>query len=114
MNIRDRIPVCPHAPRADISTDLIASLERLEKFLGHELKYTSGFRCEGCNRKVGGVEHSAHTRGTAVDVSCLIGSERMLLVTAVLSLGYRRVGIGKTFVHLDVDLTLPQHVLWLY
>ncbi len=114
MSVLERIPCCPHGSKDKISVDLVRSLERLETRLGHELRYTSGYRCADCNRKVGGVEHSAHLRGCGVDVSCLSGFERMLLVDNATLLGFRRIGVGKTIVHLDIDLQNPQDVLWVY
>lgn len=114
MFVLERIPACPHGSREKISVDLVRSLERLEIRIGHELSYTSGYRCEDCNRKAGGVEHSAHLRGCGVDVSCLSGFERMWIVTSALEVGFRRVGVGKTIVHLDIDLQNPQDVMWVY
>jgi hypothetical protein len=35
-------------------------------------------------------------------------------VRAALECGIRRIGIGKTFVHLDNDASLPQGVMWDY
>jgi hypothetical protein len=29
-------------------------------------------------------------------------------------LGVQRIGIGQTFLHIDVSRTLPQQVVWLY
>lgn len=97
-----------------MSPDLISSLERLELHLGRELVYNSGYRCPACNKNAGGSSNSAHLRGLAVDIRCVSSADLFELVENAIILGWRRIGIGKSFVHFDVDLTLPQDVIWLY
>lgn len=114
LDIRGRIPVCPHAPDNAIDQELIGVLEDLESELGIELEYTSGYRCEECNKEAGGSTNSAHMRGLAVDCRCNNSHDRYNILVAALLLRTRRVGIGKTFIHVDVDTSLPQKVIWLY
>jgi len=75
---------------------------------------TSSYRCSKKNKEVGGVDNSAHTRGTAVDISCTNSSDRFIVLDALLSAGFERIGIAKTFIHADVDTELPTGVIWLY
>ena len=72
----------------------------------------SAFRTEAHNAKVGGVSESAHTKGLAVDIVAVSGIEKFLIITAALTYGINRIGIGKTFIHLDVDKSLPRNVIW--
>jgi hypothetical protein len=74
----------------------------------------SGMRCQKHNERVGGVPDSAHTKGVAVDVKCHSSRGRFAIINAALSAGFTRIGVAKTFVHLDVDLSLPQQVMWTY
>ena len=113
-SIRDRIPICPHGTREDIDIFLIAALDRLERESGVMLEFSSGLRCVECNAAAGGVKNSAHLRGKAVDIFAGGGALKFKIVSAALAQGFVRIGIGKTFVHLDVDDTLPQRVVWLY
>ena len=113
-SMKDRIPVCPHGSREDIDISLIASLEKLERESRLELEFSSGYRCKACNAAAGGVKNSAHLRGLAVDILVDNSVERFQLLFAAVILGFRRVGIGRRFVHLDLDLNLAQDVLWLY
>jgi len=39
---------------------------------------------------------------------------RNQLVLAAKKVGFKRIGVGKTFVHLDVDSTKSQYVAWGY
>jgi hypothetical protein len=41
-------------------------------------------------------------------------STRLQLVEAAIKAGFRRIGIGKTFVHVGVSKQLPQDVIWTY
>lgn len=74
----------------------------------------SGFRDSEYNSKVGGVKDSAHCKGLAMDISCSDSSHRLLYLRSALAAGFRRIGIGKDFLHLDIDSDKPQDVIWLY
>lgn len=75
---------------------------------------TSGFRTAKHNAKVGGVPSSAHTRGYAADISCKNGHQRHEVVKALHAVGFSRIGIAKTFIHVDNDPDKPQNVIWTY
>jgi len=113
-SMRDRIPVCPHGTREDIDPSLIIALEKLERESGLALKFVSGYRCTECNNAAGGRPNSAHLRGLAIDIDAGGSGWRYLLLSFVVKMGFRRIGIGRGFIHLDLDLTLPQDVMWLY
>lgn len=100
--------------RDDISLELVAVLQELREALGAPLTITSGVRCMAHNAAVGAKPSSAHVKGLAADIACSDSRTRMLLVSLALHAGIGRVGIARTFVHLDLDKTLPQEVLWLY
>jgi len=51
---------------------LVRMLEKLRSLDGNRpIRITSGYRCPPHNREVGGVEHSLHMRGQAVDVAVM-------------------------------------------
>lgn len=113
-DMKEKIPICPHRTFEDIDISLIAALDALEKRLEWDLTFSSGVRCEACNAAAGGVKKSAHLKGRAVDIIIDNSVERYELANQALSLGFNRIGIGRKFVHLDVDYSLPMHMLWLY
>jgi uncharacterized protein YcbK (DUF882 family) len=103
-----------------ISLDLVERLQQLRDYILHnhykELPLTirSGCRCLAHNKSVGGVKHSAHLTGEAVDIKCYASHERALILTAAIKMGFHRIGLGRTFIHLDISETLPGWVAWYY
>ena len=76
----------------------------------------SGARSEYWNRKVGGVKNSAHKMPAckAADIKTPTKAIRDQLIHAAKEVGFTRIGIGKTFIHLDNDESKPQYVAWGY
>ena len=75
---------------------------------------TSGCRNEDQNIGVGGSPTSAHLSGEACDLSVTGSRDRFLIVDALVSAGFNRIGIGADFVHVDCSAIKDQNVLWLY
>jgi uncharacterized protein YcbK (DUF882 family) len=74
----------------------------------------SGFRTKDHNKKVGGVESSSHLKGLAIDVACVTSKHRFEMLTALLEVGFNRIGVADTFIHIDVDKNKSQNVIWTY
>jgi uncharacterized protein YcbK (DUF882 family) len=97
-----------------VSIELIKILEQLRTACGFPFKIDSGYRSIAHNTKVKGEANSSHTRGLAVDVGGLDSTNRFTFIKEALKLRIRRIGIGGTFIHFDIDYSLPQNVCWLY
>lgn len=106
----------PDAPGSGDKMNMafIAKLEKLRDACKMPLVIHSGYRTHAHNDKVGGVDASSHTLGHAVDIRALSSAAKFTIVEAATRLGFRRIGIGPNFIHLDDDITKPQDVLWLY
>lgn len=96
------------------SQALIDMLNKARELAGVPFIITSGYRCKTHNKKVGGKDNSAHLRGLAADISTKDSSVRHKILMAVYAAGFRRVGINKTFIHVDIDESLPQDVTFDY
>lgn len=97
----------------DIDYNLVTKLQQVRDEIGNPLKITSGCRCSEHNETEGGNPFSSHVTGFAADISCTHSNKRMTLL-AVLSKTFRRVGVASSFIHVDIDPTKDQDVLWTY
>ena len=107
-------PDAPGSGAGYMDEDFVRLLSDLRSSLGRPLTINSGFRTEKHNTSVGGKPSSAHRRGFAADLRAMTSVARYEIVNVALLHGVKRIGIAKTFVHLDIDPTLPQNVIWLY
>jgi len=81
---------------------------------GVPFKITSGYRTRRHNQDVGGVEDSAHRNGYAVDIHVPDSRTRWKILDALIKVGFNRIGIADTFIHVDNDPTKPENVIWTY
>lgn len=95
-----------------LDNELISKLDTARKVAGIPFKITSGLRTCSANQTALGVENSAHLSGKAVDLACDNGDARYKMVNALLSAGFRRLGIYDKHVHCDLDPDKPQFVIW--
>ena len=65
-------------------------------------------------KSVGGTPNSSHLIGWAADISATSSNRRFLIVQALMEVGFNRIGIGDTFVHVDCDPDKVGNVIWLY
>lgn len=106
----------PDAPGSGDRMDLqfIRLLDQLRALYGKPLRINSGYRTKEHNEFVGGVPFSAHTKGLAADVQVVGNEMRYWLIAKALELGFQRIGVAKTYIHLDIDQSLPFPRIWLY
>ena len=76
------------------------ALEAMRAIVG-PLKINSARRCQGHNRAIGGARASLHMRTLAADIS-LIGHRRQDVARAAIKAGFRGIGYGRTFLHVDL------------
>ncbi len=97
-------------------TELLDKLELLRASLGKALKINSGHRCRFWNLEQKGSAYSQH-KNLAVDIS-LRGLDPMALLANAKSLGFLGIGLGETFLHLDmrrkIDGYQPPRVLTIW
>ncbi len=98
----------------DMQPAFLALLDEVREEAGIPLVLDCAYRSRAYDKARGRTGNSAHTRGQAVDIRCNTSANRMRIVRAALACGITRIGIGRTFVHLDNDTTLPQGVIWHY
>lgn len=100
---------------AGLPHEFVLKLDKARGYAGIPFAFNSTVRTVAQNKAVGGVANSSHIAGLAVDIRCRNSSERKKIMDALNKAGIgSRIGIGNSFVHVDVDLTKTQEVYWLY
>jgi len=104
---------CRCCGKSNISANLVLKLDLARELAETPFVITSGYRCPQHNEEVGGVKDSAHVLGLAVDIAVPNNVARLKIIRGLIIAGFRRIGIGKDFIHADIDKSKPQN-LWLY
>ena len=83
-------------------------------------KINSGYRTQSHNAYVGGVQPglkskgSSHLFGYAADIAATDSRTKYIIVDSLLQAGFNRIGIAKTFIHVDNDPDKDPNVIWTY
>ena len=96
--------------------EFLQMLDRARHLAGVAFKVNSGYRTKEHNKKVGGKPNTAHTMGCAADIHCVDSRNRCYILGALLEVGFNRIGIASTFIHVDnsYDDSHDEDVIWLY
>lgn len=81
-------------------------LDRLDKareISGIPYHINSGFRTKEHNRAVGGSPTSSHLGGYAADIGFKNQKEALMILRGLILAGFKRIGLAKTFIHVDSD-----------
>jgi uncharacterized protein YcbK (DUF882 family) len=73
----------------------------------------SGYRTQKHNAKLNSKPTSSHTKGLAADIRCVSDRDRFIIVESLLNVGFSRIGIAKTFIHVDLDHD-KNDAIWVY
>ena len=98
----------------NVSDELINMLDIVRKKYGKSLVINSGYRTPEHNKSVGGTSESSHIKGLAADIACNNSTDRFKLEGVLREVGFKRIGMGSTFIHVDIDKDKSQNVLWTY
>lgn len=98
----------------DMDKEFMDKLDILREKAGIPLVITSAYRSKEWDLSKGRSGNGAHTKGVAVDIRCNNSHNRFLILKAALEIGFKRIGIANTFIHVDDDSSLPQEVIWGY
>ena len=92
-------------------------LDQARDRAGVPFKILSGYRTIEHNLLVNGKKNSSHLFGLAADIFLPKNSrDRFLIINALLEVGLNRIGINfkGRFVHVDMDRSKDENVLWTY
>jgi len=93
----------------------VKRLDLLRDMLGYPLRVNSACRCPEHNKEVGGSLTSSHIAtklisSRAIDIHCKNDLNRAEIIAAAIRVGFPRIGVYSSFVHLDDDPNKPAAV----
>lgn len=100
--------LCAMAP------EFVQRLDLARRMAAIPFHISSGYRCARHNEAVGGVRDSSHTLGRAVDIGVCDSPSRYKVIHGLLDVGFSRIGIGKSLIHVDDDPAKEPGVIWIY
>ncbi len=89
-------------------------LDEARERAGIPFVINSAYRTPEHNAKIGGKPNSSHLKGLAVDISVTNSRQRFIVLNALLEVGFTRIGIADTFIHVDLDSSKSKEVIWTY
>ena len=98
----------------NMDVDFLAKLDEAREYAGVPFIINSAYRSPEHNAKVGGKPDSSHIKGLAVDISAKDSRTRFLILDALFAVGFTRIGIADSFIHVDSDIDKSQNVIWTY
>ena len=113
---------CPCCGKAEMSESFMDQLLKARIIAGVPFIITSGYRCEKHHAEIYDkmgkpvLPDSPHLEGVAADISVTKGNDRFVILGALIKAGFRRIGIGSNFIHVDRDVRTgkAQNTVWTY
>jgi zinc D-Ala-D-Ala carboxypeptidase len=101
-----------------MSNELITMLDDARDLAGVSFKITSGFRVESDIQRLKKAGYkvsakSSHLKGLAADIAC-DNSTRFKILDSLLKVGFNRIGIANSFIHVDIDPDKTPFTIWTY
>ena len=103
----------------NMNDDFVCLLDEARELAGIPFKITSGYRTEEYNKRLMDYGFqasitSSHLKGLAADIEVKSSEDRFRIIGALVSVGIYRIGIGKDFIHCDIDENKKPNLIWTY
>lgn len=96
-----------------MNEDFLEKLDEAREFAGFPFFINSAYRSPDHPLSLENPT-SSHIKGLAVDISVTDSSTRYLIIDALIHVGFNRIGIADTFIHVDDDKDKVGGVIWTY
>ena len=97
----------------NMNVDFLAKLDEAREFAGIPFIINSAYRSPSHPESIKNPT-SSHIKGLAVDIKAKDSITRFKVLDALIAVGFNRIGIAGTFIHVDLDLDKSQNVIWTY
>lgn len=91
----------------------LEKLDRAREFAGFPFFINSAYRSPEHPESIKNPT-SSHIKGLAVDIRARDSRTRYLIIDALMHVGFNRIGIADTFIHVDDDKQKSSNVIWTY
>ncbi len=98
----------------NMNQEFLIKLDRAREVAQIPFKINSAWRSVEHNAKIGGKPNSSHLKGLAVDISVTDSRSRFIVLKALIEVGFNRIGVAKTFIHVDDSKDKDPEVVWVY
>lgn len=97
----------------NMNESFLNKLDEAREYAGIPFIINSAYRSPGHPLSIKNPT-SSHIKGLAVDISAKDSRERFIILDALIAVGFSRIGIADTFIHVDMDFDKSQNVVWTY
>ena len=114
INIRKMSKYFEEINDGNMNQEFLAKLDKAREYAGVPFRINSAFRTPEHNKEIGGVANSSHLKGLAVDIGVTDSRNRFIVLESLINIGFNRIGVAKSFIHVDDDKDKSERVVWVY
>ena len=104
--------VCQETGKNEMSIAFIHRLDELREKCDFPFTITSGYRDRSHSVEAKKSTVGQHVLGVAADIAVKDGNQKHVLIKHAMEMGFKGVGVAKTFIHVDDRRSVP--VVWSY
>ena len=97
----------------NMNADFLNKLDEAREYAGIPFAINSAYRSPTHPLSIKNPT-SSHIKGLAVDISVKDSKTRFKVLDALIAVGFTRIGIASSFIHVDMDFDKSQGVIWTY
>jgi len=97
----------------NMDLDFLSKLDKAREYAGIPFVINSAYRSPDHPESIKNPT-SSHIKGLAVDIKAKDSRTRYKVLEALIHVGFNRIGIAGTFIHVDDDKEKSNNVVWTY
>lgn len=103
----------PSCSLSDMNESFMKRLDDARHIAGVPFIVSSAYRSREYEISRGRSGTSSHCKGLAIDLLCSNSFNRLQILSALIKVGFMRIGLHNNFIHVDYDSSKSQSI-WLY